>query len=49
MAQVAVMRPVPFSPIMKISLDDKVYAYQSKNAPQQHISAITAYIIIKRQ
>ena len=44
MAQVAVMRPVPFSPIMKISLGDEGYACQSKNAPQRHISAITAYI-----
>ena len=32
-AQVAVMRPVPFSPIMKISLGDEGYACQSKNAP----------------
>ena len=32
-AWAAVMRPVPFSPIMKISLGDEGYACQSKNAP----------------
>ena len=32
------------SEIMKVSLGDEGDACQSKNAPQRHISTITAYI-----